>query len=127
MKNIISIPIFGEKDGNYYIIDYKKYEITYKHGKRMQLKIVVNKFLTTYVIDLNCYNSGYKNSILCAISEFENRNKIKNYPTVNKPINLSSLNCYNDKIINNIKNYLLPINKETSRDVLTVYNLIFDE
>ena len=104
---------------------YDEYVITFKKGLKVhQLRIVVNGFLTNKTINLINGNSGYKNQILSAISDFKNNNIDKNN-VVTKPITLGFLNSvYNKKIITNVQNYLININKEESRDKLTEFNLI---
>jgi hypothetical protein len=104
---------------------YDEYIITFKKGLKVhQLRIVVNGFLTNKTINLINGNSGYKNQILSAISDFKNNNIDKNN-VITKCITLGFLNSvYNKKIITNVQNYLMNINKEESRDKLTEFNLI---
>lgn len=120
MENIFKIPVYNN---NLELIREDEYPITYLKGlKHHHFRIVVNGFLTKQVINIVDYNQGYKDQILKAISEYKN-NDLK--IVVKKRLTLNELrSLYAKNIIKRIENYLLPINKETSRDKLTQYNLI---
>ena len=114
------------KNGNFFQKDgYDEYSITYLKGTKVhQLRIVVNGFLTKQSINIIDGTSGYKNKILLGIKEYlETSMNSKN--KVTKRVTLSYLeNFYSKKIIHNVKTFLLPINKEESRDKLTELGLI---
>jgi hypothetical protein len=125
MENKIKISKFIKKDNSFEKNGYDEYLITYLKGiKVYQLRIVVNGFLTKQTINIIDGKSGYKNRLLLAIREYFDNGK-DNKNKVTKKITISYLNnFYSKKIVNNIKNNLLPINKEESRDRLTEYGLI---
>jgi hypothetical protein len=86
----------------------------------------VNGQYTEHTINLIDCNSGYKNNILKAISDYKN-GRLKSDPNqiVKKTIKLDVLQqIYSKNIIANVKNYLLSINKEEKRDILTKFELI---
>jgi len=125
METNFKIPKFKKENESLIKDGYDEYKITYLKGTKVhQLRIVVNGYLTKQTINLVEGNSGYKNKILLSIKEYldfgcltENR--------VTKKITLSYLeNFYSKKVIHNIKNYLLNINKEENRDKLTEIGLI---
>jgi len=88
------------------------------------LRIVVNGYLTKQTINLIDGNSGYKKQILLGIKEYlEMGKECKNL--VSKKLKLSYLeNFYSKKVIHNVKQHLIPVNKEESRDKLTKIGLI---
>lgn len=76
-------------------------------------------------IDLLCGHSGYKKIILSAISEYKKNSNVLPIASKKKLLSLGFIRTvYNEKIIYNVLNYLLHINKEESRDTLTKYELI---
>jgi hypothetical protein len=84
----------------------------------------VNGYLTKQSINIIDFSSGYKNKILIGIKEYLTNGKdSKN--KVTKKVTLYYLETfYSKKIIHNVKSFLLPINKEESRDKLTEFGLI---
>lgn len=125
METKFKIAKFTKTDNSFLHDGYDEYSITYLKGLKVhQLRIVVNGYLTKQSINIVCGNSGYKNKILYGIKEYlENGRICKN--KVTKKVTLLYLeNFYSKKIIHNIKTYLLPINKEESRDKLTELGLI---
>ena len=88
------------------------------------MSVVVNGFLTKQSINLINPNLGYKNKILVGIKEYiENGKDCKNIVT--KKITMSYLeSIYSKNIIKNIQKFLMPINKEESRDKLTELGLV---
>ena len=125
MKNLFSVPTYQLSDGKFQVVGIVTYEITYLHGKLGSLRVIVNGFETHQRIDMNNPNSGYKRILLTAISEYVSRDTSKHFNNVKKHIKLQTLQqMYNKRIVNNVVNYLLSINKEVDRDTLTEYNLI---
>lgn len=128
METKFKIAKFINIDNEFEKIGYEEYIITYLKGVKIhQLRIVVNGFLTKQVINLIEGNSGYKSRILLAIKEYQDNtsNNNNNNNKVTNKITLTYLDkFYSKKIVNNVKNYLLSINKEESRDKLTKYGLI---
>lgn len=124
METKFRVAKFVNIDNEFEKIGYDEYIITYLKGVKIhQLRIVVNGFLTKEVINLIEGNSGYKSRILLAIKEY--RDNTSNNNKVTNKITLTYLDkFYSKKIVNNVKNYLLSINKEESRDKLTKYGLI---
>ena len=125
METKFKIAKFIKNDNSFLKDDYDEYLITYLKGTKVhQLRIVVNGYLTEQSINIIDGNSGYKNKILVGIKEYlENGRDSKN--KVTKRVTLSYLeNFYSKKIVHNIKTFLLPINKEESRDKLTEIGLI---
>ena len=117
--------IKNEDDGSFAKIGYDEYKITFLKGTKIhQLRIVVNGYLTKQTINLINYSSGYKSNILKAIKEYLDFGHLtKN--RVTKKVTISYLeNFYSKKVIHNVKNFLLNINKEESRDKLTEFGLI---
>lgn len=126
METLFRIAKFIKKEDSFIKDGYDEYSITYLKGTKVHyLRIVVNGYLTKQSINLIDTNSGYKNKILLAIKEYieigvDNKNKVI------KRITLSYLEkFYSKKIIHNLKTFLLPINKEESRDKLTELGLNF--
>ena len=106
---------------------YDEYIITYCKSKKVHLlRIVVNGRLTDSTINLVEGCSGYKTNILKAISDYKN-NRLKSDPNgvVKKTISFSAIaQIYSKNIVNNVKTYLMGINKEEKRDRLTKFELI---
>lgn len=119
MKNIFRIPVYNDL---LELLGEEVFEITYlKANKHHQFRIVVNGTITKSVINLLDYRQGYKSQILSAISQ----HKSQELPKTKKFVKITELkNLYSKSVVKNVINYLLPINKETSRDELTKYNLI---
>jgi CO dehydrogenase/acetyl-CoA synthase epsilon subunit len=125
METKFKIVKFTKKDNSFLKDGYDEYSITYLKGTKVhQLRIVVDGYLTKQSINIIDGNSGYKNKILLGIKEYlENGVDSKN--KVTKRVTLSYLeNFYSKKIVHNVKTFLLPINKEESRDKLTELGLI---
>ena len=125
MKNAITIPIYKNIDGEFQIIDENKYSITYLKGTKIhQLRIVVNGILSKSIINVITNKLEKKNAILQAISDYNN-GFLSTNNKVTKELKLDTVKqFYSKTIVRNIEKYLLPINKETSRDVLTKFKLI---
>ena len=120
MENLITIPKYN---GFLEPLEDRTFKVTYLKGSKPHLlKIVVNSNLTKQSINILDHNQGYKDKILKAISEYVN-NDLK--VEVKKRVKIEYLrSLYSKRVIKRIEAYLLPINKETSRDRLTKYNLI---
>jgi hypothetical protein len=126
METKFNIAKFVKKDNSFEKIGYDEYSITYLKGIKLhQLRIVVNGYLTKSSINIIDGNSGYKNRILVAIKEYLENGKDSKKNKVIKKITLPYLEkFYSKKIIHNVKTFLIPINKEESRDKLTEIGLI---
>jgi hypothetical protein len=127
MINNFKIAIYKNNDGIFNIINYDEYIISYLKGKKPhQLRIVVNSYLSNNIINLVDGKSGYKNNILQAISDFKNKKiNLKNKVSDKSLVTLSYITMFYSKyIVHNVNQYLIGINKETSRDKLTKFNLI---
>jgi hypothetical protein len=127
MKNQFKVAKYAQTDSGFVHSGYDEYVITYGKAQKVhQFRIIVNGRYTEHKINLLDCNSGYKNIMLKAISDYKN-NRLKGNPNdiVKKTISLDALNqIYSKTIIRNVKNYLLSINKEERRDTLTKYELI---
>lgn len=127
MKINFKVAKYSEVEGIFHKEGYKEYEITFlKSNKAHILRIVVCGFITKQTINLIDYKmgGGYKNQILKAVSDFHHKNQCNTIPT-KKFLKLSNIqNIYNKNICRNIREYLLKINKEDSRDKLSEYNLV---
>jgi hypothetical protein len=125
MQTIFKIVKFQKENESFIKIGYDEFIITYLKGLKInQLRIVVNGYLTKETIDLMSFKSGYKNRILSAIKEYkQNYINCKNFVTKKISINYMK-QFYSKKIVRNVEIYLIPINKEESRDKLTEFNLI---
>jgi hypothetical protein len=127
MENIFKIAKYENTESGFKRIGYDEYKITYLKGKKPhQIRIVVDDILTNQVINLIDGNSGYKNQILSAISDVKNvKIDLTQKPSEKKKVTLGYIGTYYSQlIINNVKNYLIGINKEERRDTLTLHNLI---
>lgn len=125
METNFKIPKFIKNNNSFEKIGYDEYSITYLKGLKVhELRIVVNGYLTKQSINIIDFSSGYKNKILIGIKEYLTNSKdSKN--KVTKKVTLYYLETfYSKKIIHNVKTFLLPINKEESRDKLTEFGLI---
>jgi hypothetical protein len=127
MENIFKVAKYQEIESGFARIGYDEYVITYCKSKKVHLlRIIVNGQFTEHTINLIDGNSGYKNNILKAISDYKN-GRLKSNPDhiVKKTITFSAISqIYNKNIVNNVKNYLMGINKEERRDTLTKFELI---
>lgn len=125
MINEFKIPVFAITDGSISKVGYDTYTISYlKGGKIHLLRIVVNGYLTKETINMESTLGGYKNRILSAIKEYK-ENSDKTVDRVSRKLKFDYIQYfYSDRIIRNVKEYLLPINKEESRDVLSSFNLL---
>lgn len=123
METIFKIAKYRKEEDSFVKTGYDEYTITYLKGLKVhQLRIVVNGYLTKQNINLISFKEGYKSKILEAIKEYYNSSKDS---TVVKKVTLSFISQYYSKtIVKNVKNYLITINKEESRDKLTEYGLI---
>lgn len=124
LENLVEIPIYEYVFGTWHIISYDKYVIRYlKDNKKHNLRIVVNNHITKQKINTVDYQQGYKKQLLKAIAEYKNEDRTKMHIT-NKGINFNYLKQnFSQQSITNVKNYLLNINKEYQRDILTEYKL----
>ena len=122
MENIVKIAKYEKTEQGFNHIGYDEYRITYGKAQKVhQLRIIVNGQSTEHKINLIDGCSGYKNIILSAISDYKNgRLKSKPNEIVKKTVSLSALS----QIYRNVKDYLLGINKEEKRDILTKFELI---
>lgn len=127
MENIFKVAKYENNGVEYKHMGYDEYIITYGKAQKVhQLRIIVNGQYTEHKINLIDGCSGYKHSILSAISDYKN-GRLKSDPNqiVKKTIKLDVLQqVYSKTIIDNVKNYLLRINKEETRDTLTKFELI---
>ena len=127
MENIFKIAKYQKTDTGFTHMGYDEYIITYCKSKKVHLlRIIVNGQFTEYTINLIDGNSGYKNNILKAISDYKN-GRLKSNPDhiVKKTITFSAIaQIYSKNIVNNVKTYLMGINKEEKRDRLTKFELI---
>lgn len=122
MKNIITIPVYN-KDIEF--THNEIYTITYIHSKKVNvLRIIVNGLMSTSDINLLDFNEGYKSRILTAISQYKN-GKLYQVVGASKFLSLDYMkSLYSKNVIKKVEDYLLPINSEKTRDILTKYNLI---
>jgi len=125
MEILFSIPKFTLINEVFVKTAHEYYNITFCKGcKKDEIRIVVNRYLTKQYINLTNHKGGYKDRILSAINEYKNYYSFDSTLT-NKKINIDYIKeNYSKRVFENMKNHLLPINKEESRDVLTKYNLI---
>jgi hypothetical protein len=127
MENIFKVAKYQKTDTGFTHMGYDEYVITFCKSKKVHLlRIIVNGQFTEHTINLIDVNSGYKKTILTAISDYKN-GKLKGDPTqiVKKTITFSDIvQIYSKPIVSNVKNYLLGINKEERRDTLTKFELI---
>jgi hypothetical protein len=127
MENIFKVAKYQKTDTGFTHMGYDEYVITFCKSKKVHLlRIVVNGQFTEHTINLVDGDSGYKNVILKAISDYKN-GKLKSNPNqvVKKKMTLSEITqIYSKPIVSNVKNYLLGINKEERRDKLTKFELI---
>ncbi len=124
MKNLFQIPIYEQINEKFNIKEYTTYEITYlqyKVSKPGIIKVVVNGYLTKQTINLSLHNLGYKHILLTSIKEYLSRDQSKTNPLVKKFIKIEQ---FNNNLKTIIRNYLLPINKELSRDKLTSFGFV---
>ena len=128
MENLIKIARYRkDTESNQFILDgYDEYTITYLPVKnfKYKLQIVVNGILTKYQLSV-LPNIAKKPQLLIAISFYRsNIDRFKNIVNI-KLKNLVKIEDYKDRnTVESIKNHLLSINVETTRDTLTKYNLI---
>jgi hypothetical protein len=127
MENIFKVAKYQKTDTGFTHMGYDEYVITFCKSKKVHLlRIIVNGQFTEHTINLIDVNSGYKKTILTAISDYKN-GRLKGDPTqiVKKTITFSDIvQIYSKPIVSNVKNYLLGINKEERRDTLTKFELI---
>jgi hypothetical protein len=127
MQNNFKVAKYVKTDEGFTHIGYDEYVISYLKGKKPhQIRIVVNGILTNRVINLVDGYSGYKNQILTAISDVKNAKiDLTQRPSEKKKVTLAYIGTFYSKlIVKNVKNYLIGINKEESRDKLTKFELI---
>jgi hypothetical protein len=121
MENIFTIPIYND---SLELISKEVYSITYlrRKSKAHLLCIVVNGLRSDQSINIMDGKQGYKKQILKAVSQYKNGElKIE----TNKRLHIDAIKqIYSKGIVKNLQNYLIPINKEESRDELTKYKLI---
>jgi len=127
METNFRVAKYEKLDTGFNLIGYDEYLVTYLKGKKPHLiRIVVNGILTNRNINLIDGKSGYKNQILSAISDYKNgKVSLNNVVSEKKKVTLNYIDTFYSKlIVNNVKTYLLGINKEMNRDRLTKYELI---
>lgn len=127
METNFRVAKYEKLDTGFNLIGYDEYLVTYLKGKKPHLiRIVVNGILTNRNINLIDGKSGYKNQILSAISDYKNgKVSLNNVVSEKKKVTLGYIDTFYSKlIVNNVKTYLLGINKEMNRDRLTKYELI---
>ena len=127
MENIFKVAKYEKTETGFKHNGYDEYVITYGKARKVHLlRLIINGQYTNHTINLIDGNSGYKKTILTAISDYKN-GRLKGDPTqvVKKTIKLDVLKqIYSKNIIANVKNYLLTLNKEEKRDTLTKFELI---
>ncbi len=125
MKTIFKVAKYEKTESGFNHLGFDDYTITYLKGTKVhQLRVAVNGILSNQKINLIDFRSGYRKTILEAISEYNNgklcfKNETKKFVTLNY-----IKQFYSKTIIRNVENYLLSTNKEESRDKLTKFNLI---
>ena len=127
MNTKFKIAKYNKSELGFEHVGYDEYNVTYIKGtKPHQLRVVINGKLTKQKINLIDFSRGYKKVILSAISEYVNDNlETKDNNVVKKSLNLSYIkSIYSKTIVKNVENYLLNLNKEESRDILTKFDLI---
>lgn len=127
MEKQFKVAKYKKTDEGFTHLGYDEYQITYIKGKKLhQLRIVVDGILTTRIINIIDGKSGYKTQILSAISDVTNTKiNLTQKTSGKKDVTLGYIETfYNKLIVRNIKDYLIPINKEENRDILTKFELI---
>jgi hypothetical protein len=127
METNFRVAKYEKLDTGFNLIGYDEYSVTYLKGKKPhQIRIVVDGILTKRIINLIDGKSGYKNQILFAISDVKNAKiDLTQRPSEKKKVTLGYISTFYSKlIVRNVKNYLMGINKEESRDKLTKFELI---
>ncbi len=121
MKNTFTIPVYNS---SLELTGEEVYNITYlrRKSKAHLLCIVVDGFRSDQSINIMDGKQGYKKQILKAISQYKNGELSIE---TSRKLHIDTIKqIYSKGIVKNLQNYLLPINKEVSRDELTKYNLI---
>ena len=127
METSFKVAKYEKTDKGFNHLGYEEYLITYLKGKKPhQLRVVVDGILTNRIINLVDVKSGYKNQILSAISDVKNAKiDLTQRPSEKKKVTLGYIGTFYSKlIVRNVKNYLIGINKEESRDKITKFELI---
>ena len=127
METNFKVARWEQSETGFNHLGYDEYLITYLKGKKPhQIRIVVDGILTNRVINLIDGRSGYKNQILSAISDVKNAKiNLTQKPSEKKRVTLGYIGTFYSKlIVRNVKNYLIGINKEESRDKITKFELI---
>jgi hypothetical protein len=127
METNFKVARWEQSETGFNHLGYDEYLITYLKGKKPhQIRIVVDGILTNRVINLVDGRSGYKNQILSAISDVKNAKiNLTQKPSEKKKVTLGYIGTFYSKlIVRNVKNYLIGINKEESRDKITKFELI---
>jgi len=127
MENIFKVAKYEKTETGFNHVGYDEYVITYGKARKVHLlRLIINGQYTDHTINLVDGTSGYKKVILAAISDYKN-GRLKSDPNhiVKKTITFSTIvQIYSKSIVNNVKNYLMGINKEEKRDTLTKFELI---
>jgi len=130
-KNVFSIPIYEKKDDRFEIIGETIYTITYKikNPLKPNLQIIVNGILTDKFIHLGSSycNPSFKSEILEAISWYFHRDMSQKYQIHTYFAPMETVFRLFSAHSRNIVYYLLPINKEISRDKISKYDLIINK
>jgi len=128
METKFKVAKYQNADGGFVKTGYDEYNVTFLKGlKTHQLRIVVNGYITKQAINIIAFQTGYRDKILSAVSEYVHKENINPESLVKKKMTLDYLRLfYSKKVIKNIENYLVNINKSDSRDELTKYQLIGD-
>lgn len=124
MKTQFKIGKYDKTETGFIFKGYSTFTITYFHTDKIhRFGIAVNGRKTNQSINILNHYEGYKNKILSAIREYKiDPNRLKG---CSKGISLSKVKqFYSPQIVNNVINYVLPIKKEVSRDVLYEYGLL---
>ncbi len=127
METNFKVARYEKSDEGFKQTGYDEYLITYLKGKKPhQIRIVVDGILSKRIINLIDSKSGYKAQILAAISEIKNAKiDLTQRPSEKKKVTLGYIETlYSKLIVRNVKNHLIGINKEESRDKITKFELI---
>lgn len=128
MQNNFKIALYKFENDNFIKVGYKEFIINYTFSPNGpdKLVLVVNGYRTKQSVNLLDATFPFKDCILRAINEyvFAKENELQKCSD-KKLLNVTKLTfLYSKYIVNIIRNHLLSINKEDSRDKLTDFNLI---
>lgn len=121
----VSIPVYVKADNGFQSENGEVYNITYLKGNKSCIfEVVVNSIPSGVSIPVESARFPFKNSILLAISKYRN-DKLANIPATKKGLTMEGIKAtHNKSVVNTIKNHILSIKKEVTRDILTKFELI---